>query len=242
MALDILITLIITSVIQSVFGVGVLLFGTPILLLLGYSFQEALVVLLPVSLTINIFQVIQGRMNIDLKFYKNILIFTIPPIILFLFIVTQKSIDINIIIGIFLLLVAAKSLSHYCDKIIRLLMKYEKSYFVSMGIIHGLTNLGGSLLTAIIHSKNYRKDITRVTTAVSYGTFAIFQIGTLIASQTVLHVQYSSIAIYMVTGIVIYLLTDKIVYSKINNERYHKIFGVFLLVIGILLIVKGFTT
>ena len=45
MHLDILIVVVITSFIQSIFGVGVLLFGTPLLLVRGYDFAEAIIVL-----------------------------------------------------------------------------------------------------------------------------------------------------------------------------------------------------
>ena len=38
MPVDILLTVVATSAIQSIFGVGVLLFGTPLLLLLGIDF------------------------------------------------------------------------------------------------------------------------------------------------------------------------------------------------------------
>jgi hypothetical protein len=44
MPADIMLTVIATSIVQSVFGAGVLLFGTPILLLLGHPFVDALVV------------------------------------------------------------------------------------------------------------------------------------------------------------------------------------------------------
>jgi len=59
MPIDILLTVVSTSVIQSVFGVGVLLFGTPLLLLLGYEFVDALGVLLPVSIAISTLQVLR---------------------------------------------------------------------------------------------------------------------------------------------------------------------------------------
>ena len=61
MFIDILLTIIFTSVIQSMFGTGVLLFGTPLLLLYGYDFQFALTILLPTSVMINIFQIIHPR-------------------------------------------------------------------------------------------------------------------------------------------------------------------------------------
>jgi hypothetical protein len=42
------------SAIQSMFGAGVLLFGTPLLLLFGHEFVDVLVLLLPISIAINL--------------------------------------------------------------------------------------------------------------------------------------------------------------------------------------------
>ena len=74
MSLDILITVAITSFIQSIFGVGVLLFGTPLLMLQGYNFFQTVIVLLPISLLINLFQISKDYRALDIVFYKNILI------------------------------------------------------------------------------------------------------------------------------------------------------------------------
>ena len=49
-----------------------------------------------------------------------------------------------------------------------------------MGIIHGITNLGGALLSAIVFSKDLSKDSKRTTIAICYLTFAVFQIITLL--------------------------------------------------------------
>ncbi len=244
MAIDILLTIIVTATIQSIFGVGVLLFGTPALLLLGYKFNHALVILLPISVTINLFQVIKHSKHIDRDFYKKILIYTIPFVVLFLFIVTNFSINIGIFIGLFLIFVALKSYSIKIEQILEGLVRYERTYFIVMGIIHGLTNLGGSLLTAIVHGKNYpEKDITRVTCAVSYGTFAVFQIMTLLISALVLaefdiNIQKEN-GIYLLAGVVIFFLTEKFVYANIDSEKYSKIFAIFLFASGILLVYKS---
>jgi hypothetical protein len=108
-----------------------------------------------------------------------------------------------------------------------------------MGIIHGLTNLGGSLLTAIVHSKDYTKHITRVTVAISYATFAAFQILTLLISGINVDIQLMGIGIYMVFGVTIFLLTEKFVFMEIDNKNYSIYFAVFLFVTGVLLIVKS---
>jgi len=240
MSLDILLTVVITSFIQSIFGVGVLLFGTPLLLLQGYDFIHAVIILLPISVSINLIQIAKDYRSVDLDFYKKILLYTIPFVVTFLFVVTKVKINIGIIIGIFLLFVAAKNFSLKINEIIKSLVKYEKVYFIIMGIVHGLTNLGGSLLTAIVHSKDYEKNVTRVTVAVSYATFAIFQIITLMVSGYSFNIGLSGIGIYVIIGITIFLLTEKIVYMDINNKNYSRSFAAFLLLSGILLCVKSF--
>lgn len=182
MSLDILITVAVTSAIQSVFGVGVLLFGTPVLLLLGYDFVESVTVLLPVSLLINLFQIAKDHRSIDRDFYKKVLVYTLPFIVIFLLVVTSLTIDIGLVVGAFLLFVAAKDYYHQVNKVINFFVRHEKVYLSVMGAVHGLTNLGGSLLTAIVHSKGYDKRITRVTVAASYATFAASQILTLMVA------------------------------------------------------------
>lgn len=240
MALDVLIIIVITSFIQSIFGVGVLLFGTPLLLLQGYDFINAIIILLPISVSINLVQIAKDFRNVDLNFYKKILLYTIPFVVIFLFFVTKVQINIGIIIGLFLVFVAAKNFSNRINEIIKSLVRYEKVYFMVMGIIHGLTNLGGSLLTAIVHSKDYEKNVTRVTVAVSYATFAVFQIITLMVSGYSFDISLSGIGIYLIVGLTIFMLTEKLVYMDINNKNYSNGFAAFLLLSGILLCARSF--
>lgn len=239
MSLDILITVAVTSFIQSIFGIGVLLFGTPLLLLQGYDFIHAVIVLLPISVSINLFQIAKDHRSVDWDFYKKILVYTIPFVVIFLFVVTTLKINIGMIVGILLLFVAAKDYSLKVNKIIKFLVRYEKVYFIIMGVIHGLTNLGGSLLTVVVHSKEYEKRITRVTVAASYATFATFQILTLLISGYSVDIRFSGIGIYLIVSMTIFIITEKIVYMDINNENYRKFFAVFLFISGVLLCVKS---
>jgi uncharacterized protein len=174
MSLDILLTVAGTSLIQSILGVGVLLFGTPILLALGYDFIGTITVLLPISLTINLFQIVKSYKVIDTVFYKKIITYSIPFVVLLLFIVTTYKVNIELFVGIFLLIIAAKDYFLQLSNVSKFLTKYENFYLIVMGVIHGATNLGGSLLTAIVHNKKYEKDVTRATVAAPYATFAIF--------------------------------------------------------------------
>jgi hypothetical protein len=173
MPVEIMLTVVATSIVQSVFGAGVLLFGTPLLLLFGYPFVDVLLVLLPISLAINLLQILKHHAHIDFAFYRKILLLTLPPVAIFLFLVTHARVNISLVIGAFLLFIAMKEFSVSVTRIIDRLMQYETAYFLLMGAVHGVSNLGGSLLTALVHHKNYDKDVARATVATSYGTFAL---------------------------------------------------------------------
>ena len=238
MPVDILLTVVATAVIQSIFGVGVLLFGTPILLLLGYDFINALSILLPISIAINSLQIIKHYQFIDVSFYKNVLIYSIPLVVLFLFFVSTAKINIGLLVGGFLVLVALKSFFPVVEQTLEKMLKFERSYLAVMGLVHGLTNLGGSLLTAIVHGKNYEKNATRVTVAICYATFAAFQLATLFFIGGKSELSYADNMSFLQLGVIVFLLTEEMVYSAIDNKIYSQFFAAFLLFSGILLIIK----
>jgi len=239
MPVDILLTVVATSVIQSIFGVGVLLFGTPLLLLLGYDFVDALGVLLPVSIAISTLQVLRHYEDVDAGFYKNVLIYSIPLVVLFLVVVTTVKINISLVIGPLLILVALKSFSNVIDRALQAVVKYERIYLMAMGLVHGISNLGGSMLTVIIYSKKYPKDKTRVTAAASYATVALCQLATLLSIGTDFTVSFADKISFIQIAVVMFLLTEEMLYNAIDNEKYQKIFAMFLFASGIVLIMKS---
>jgi uncharacterized membrane protein YfcA len=235
-----MLTVAVTSIIQSVFGAGVLLFGTPLLLLFGYEFVDVLIVLLPISVAINLLQILKHHTHIDFAFYRNILMLTLPLIAVFLFLVTHVRINISLLIGLFLLFIAFKEFSATVARLIDRMMAFEKTYFLLMGIVHGVSNLGGSLLTALVHHKNYERDVARVTVAASYGTFAVVQLLTLgFFSRQQIDVSLADTGIYMVVGALVFMLSDEMLYSQIDREKYQRIFAVFLALSGAVLVLKS---
>lgn len=234
----IILTVLVTTFIQSIFGVGILLFGTPIMLLLNYSFLECLFVLLPISAIINFLQVFKNMHQVDYSIYKNVLIITVPFIVASLFFVAHINLEINIIIGLFLILVAIKENSLIMKDLFEKFLKFNKVFYLFMGIIHGLTNLGGALLTAKIFFTKLNKKQKRATIAISYMTFALFQITTILLID--FHYDFINL-IHIFVGLFTYLLVDKIVFNKITNEKYNKFFSLFLVVSGFSLLLKGFS-
>jgi hypothetical protein len=239
MPVDILLTVVATSVIQSVFGVGVLLFGTPLLLLLGYGFVDALGVLLPVSIAISTLQVLRHYEDVDIAFYKNVLIYSIPLVVLFLVVVTTVKINVSLLIGPLLIFVALKNFSTTIDKALQLVVKYERLYLMVMGLVHGMSNLGGSMLTVIIYSKHYPKNKARVTAAASYMTVAACQLATLLFIGSEFTVKLVDKISFIQIAVVMFLLTEEMLYNGINNAKYTKIFAMFLFASGVLLILKS---
>ncbi|MFM8550768.1 MAG: hypothetical protein ACKOCD_00370 [Nitrospiraceae bacterium] len=237
--LDILAAVVVVATIQSLFGVGVLLFGTPILLVLGYPFVTALTILIPIAWSINLLQISKHHAHIDRRFYAKLLTLSVPGIVFCLLWVAKTTINIGPIVGLFLIVVALKDVWPRVEQGIESLVRYERTYFVVMGIVHGLTNLGGSLLTAIVHSKHYEKDVQRITMAVAYGTFAFFQFLTLLVALDRLPVALSEVMLYVLAGVGMFLVMEQFVYAKMSVGRYRAIFAVFLAVSGAVLILKA---
>ena len=111
--------------------------------------------------------------------------------------------------------------------------------FIIMGIVHGLTNLGGPLLTMIVYAKDYEKRKIRSTIAASYATFATFQIVTLLVSGFDIDIKLSMILLSLTVGIAIFIATEKMIFTYINAETYRNLFSGFIFLSGLLLIVKS---
>lgn len=237
MHFDILFTIVLTSIVQSIFGTGVLLFGTPILLILGYDFYYSLSYLLPTSLLISFFQILKNFKNIDFNFYKKIVKYSIPAIIIFLYSINFSTINIKKIIGVFLILASIKSLFPKLNSLVESTIKYEKFYLIITGAIHGITNLGGVLLSVIVFSKNFTKEITRTTIAASYLTFAIFQLFTLGVFLNDNRFMNINNLVYWASGLFIFFLVEKLFFVKINNNNYSNYFAIFLFILGAFLII-----
>lgn len=77
--MTIFIAVAIFAIIQSLFGVGLLVFGTPTLLLLGYPFADTLAVLLPASLTVSLLQLWKGP-KLDRSFVAQFATWCLVPL------------------------------------------------------------------------------------------------------------------------------------------------------------------
>jgi uncharacterized protein len=144
------------SIIHSIFGIGLLAIGTPLLLLLNYDFLIILKILLPCSISISGFQIINTK-NISFK-YKKLIYMSLPYVFIGALIIYFFSSNINfkLVIGFSILVILF--LKIFLKNKLRLLIKNNKTTLISFaGLFHGLTNSGGSLISLIFQDLRKKK-------------------------------------------------------------------------------------
>ena len=238
MDFEILIIIAVTSVLQSIFGTGILLFGTPILLMLGKDFQTTLTILLPASIFINFLQIRNNLKSIDIAFYKNLILFCLPMVFLALYLSFSVHLNTNFVIGIFLIVISLKSSVKPISMIINWMLSFERLYLTMMGILHGLTNLGGSLLSGIVLSKELTKDSKRATIAASYCFMAFIQIVTIYTVLGYHKFFNTKNFIYWISAPLIFFIIEKYVYQAVDEKLYNRVSGFFLFLVGVAVLIK----
>jgi uncharacterized protein len=234
---DLIIVIAVFSIVQSIFGVGLLLFGTPTLLLMGYSYSETLWILLPCSVTISLIQTLDNYHLVKAK--KKVAYFSIPMMILSLIFVVSydQVLDISMIVGLFLLVIGVVKFSPKLQTYLQSLIKKQlQFYYVFIGFVHGISNMGGgplSILMSTIYSDQVK---VRTNIAFVYLILALFQLSTLFIIDTGA-IKYLSV-ILMLTSLVVYLISNKFIANKFNDEKYMWIINVLIITYGILALIK----
>jgi uncharacterized membrane protein YfcA len=227
----------ILAIVQSLFGVGILLFGTPLLLLMGLSYEEALLYLLPSSLILSLSQVWDYREHKLEWGYRNRFIFyCLPALILGLFFGLKLNLkfEIKLVISIMLLLTFFIRSSVRLRTKLQSLMKQNLPITLTlMGLIHGLSNMGGSILAPLASS--LYQDKKRVLAAISfdYAFMAALQLLFLItffeAQLQWRHLLSAALAI------LVRILIGQKIFIKTSEANYQRMMNVFILSNAIIL-------
>lgn len=221
------------SFVQSVFGVGLLIFGTPTLLLYGYSYEDTLQLLLPSSLVISTIQVYWSKEHLD--DVKNTISIVVPSLVVGLMFILyfENSIDIKRVVGGFLIIIwMIRSSELLRGMLLTLINRHKYIYISVMGFIHGLSNMGGGLLTNLMLSLHHNKNQVRVNIAMVYMVFASSQLIVLFMMSRFDQLETSLLLI--VVSISSYLLFGRYVANKINDRSYHFIISTIILAFGLL--------
>ena len=219
---------------QILFGVGVLLWGTPSLLLLGYEFSTALSLLLPISMVISGLQVVTNSQHVNRRGICNFIKFSLPFAVLGLLTVMAFGINIEwfvfgaLVFGGILRLNTVKRLS---NKILNL-----KDFMLPLiGIVHGISNLGGSLLVIWVSQTETTKLGFRSTVAACYFLLALFQIVTLMLYKN----ELVFFVAYFLFGTMAYAALDRFIMRIINDRMYGVMLNILIFLMAFLMGLKA---
>ncbi len=232
--------ILILIAIQSIFGVGLLLFGTPSFLLFGYDFANTINILMPVSIMISSLQFFKSKIK-DKKFINEYNLYCLPFLIIFLVIALQYKnfLDFKLLVALLLIfssiLILNKSkFSSFKKKFFEL----KKIILIGIGCVHGLTNMGGSFLAiySTLVSKNI-KEIARFYICYGYLIMGIFQY-LLVLILNFDFIKFDKLY-YVLIALVIYFPLQKI-FKKINDKKFSKYINLIALFYGIIIVYSYF--
>ena len=225
---------------QSIFGIGLLLFGTPTFLILGYDFVNTLNFLLPVSIVISFFQLISFKIPFK-KINLDYNLFCLPFLIIFLIIALnfKEVLNFKIYVAIVLVISSIFALKKSIFFPLRKnFLKYKKIILIFIGSIHGLTNMGGGFLS-IFSSVINNRDKKQTRHFISYG----YLIMGLLQYSILLFLEYKNLnfsKIYYVFLVLIIYFPSQKIFKKVNNILFSKIISIIALFYGLMILTFNF--
>lgn len=154
---------------------GVLLFGTPIFLLFGYSFVEVLVLLLPISMMISFATVVSAGRGRWRALHVCLLVF---PIMVGTVLAMDRDTEVLVLLVGLAMAVTATMNYLFRDRVVAERTLIDAVSIPVIGVIHGLTNQGGGLLLMWAGSVGTSASDIRSTVAFFYGIMASIQLMT----------------------------------------------------------------
>lgn len=229
--------------VQSILGIGVLVLGTPTLLLLEFSMLDTMNYLLPISIITSLLNLI------IIKIKKNSFNFVVIKLNLF-FIICLPFVFIGLIIlknlhnfinfdflvsfTIILTLFLRKKLSIFLKN---LSPKLNKIILMIIGIIHGITNSGGTLLSIVLISSNKtkksRNEITLFYFFLALMQYILFYLMFGLSLNNIHN--YNLVIVYIIAGVVI----GNVLYNLVGEYLFQKMIYILALITSISLILKN---
>ena len=231
-AVILIMVIIVFSMVQSVFGVGLLLFGTPTLLLMGYSYSETLWIVLPSSLSISLAQIYNHYHLVEAK--DKVYQFTLPSTLVgLIFILNFEGVfDVARIVGVFLLMIGLLRASRRLrDMLNNVINKSPEHVYVITGLVHGLSNMGGGPLSILMASIHKSKISIRTNIAFVYCWFCLIQLFVLVVFSSA---GFSiNRVLFPLASLAIYLFFNKVLIEKVKEKKFQSVITFIVLVYGV---------
>jgi len=122
------------------------------------------------------------------------------------------------------------------EKLRSIIQNNLAAYHLGMGVLHGMTNMGGSLLGVMAATVHKEKINARYITAFYYLAFVSVQIIVVLLSEGM--VIYENGILYAPLGLVVYLIVGNRMFRHVGNERFQSGMTGFLLLYAVILALK----
>ena len=232
-----LIIVIFCTVIQNIFGVGILVFGTPILLSLDYDLITILGILLPSSLLVSLIQILTIK---NVRFPpKSSLIQSVCGVVLGALLLLYFSVPLSVYVvtAVAMLLAGGLRLS--------LKLKYKVYQFLSQpllnfhlinGVFHGFSNLGGIMLVFRNNLANDAKSQSLMNTASVYLIYVLSQLSVLCLSGN-FKIFINGLMILPIVGLLSLVLGERQI-TFFSAKVMDKALGIFFISVSAVLAYK----
>ena len=227
------IIIFILIIIQTIAGVGILVIGTPVLLFLNFEFIELLYILLPISIITSFVNILhlkyikKRKQLIDNNTKKQFFLITVPSVFIGIILITlmEDIINFNYLVSSVILI---SIILNYNKKLFNFNNLKTKLIILHVtGVIHGLSNSGGTLLSLFISSnKNKNNSVYHI--HYFYFNLALLQyIFLIIIFGTNFNVfEYS----YVILVMPIIILIGNLLYEKVNEEKFKQTIKILAIV------------
>ncbi len=234
------------AILQTIVGVGVLVLGTPILLILNYNILEIINLLLPISIMVSLSNYIylkynkkKLKINLDKNIKKTFIVICVPGISIGLVLAREFFHYINFEILVSIIIIMSLIIKHKYENLMRALpLTINKIVLILISVIHGLTNSGGTLLTIFFTSfdKN-KKNQSRYSVTFYYLILVLVQymVFLIVFKKELLEDYPFQIILFIIPA----LLIGNIVVKKISENFFKKIIELLALLSAAFLLLNN---
>ena len=229
--------MIFCTVIQNIFGVGILVFGTPLLLSLDHDLMTSLGILLPSSLLVSLMQMLTIKHAVFPS--KNSLIQSVCGVVLGALLLLYFSVPLSVYVvtAVAMLLAGGLRLNlELRNRMYRLLTNPSLNFYLINGIFHGFSNLGGILLVLRNNLGNDPKNQSLMNTASVYLIYVLSQISVLCLLGN-FEIFINGLMVLPVVGLFSFVLGDRPI-TFLSAKFMDNALGVFFISVSAVLSYK----
>ncbi len=234
---------------QTIVGIGILVLGTPILLILNYNIVETISILLPISIFTSLLNLIYFKYinkiellglgnNIKRSFFK----ICIPAIFLGIFLLKYYQDIINFKILVSLLILTTLIIKKYFNNYFLTFSDFRKKIMLfGIGLVHGVSNSGGTLLSIFILNINKNlKTKTRYSLTFFYFFLALLQYSIFLFffQKIILLNLLTNLILIIISGV----LVGNLLIKYINDKKFNFLIEVLTLIAAIFLIINNYNS